>query len=244
VRRAVAVGVLGLLLGCRGRESPEVTRDRVAEAFLKTQIADMRRLVARAESGELVTQDRISIGITEGVVKQLLDASLPREVILGKRIRLRVESAQPYFRGNNAGLLFQATARGVTLTQATARLELGGALERFRLDNTKLLADVELAHFKVLESSLGTISAGVLEQLGKDNRPALNQAIPPLEIPVHLEESINIGGLDQGVVKARAGALPLALTVAEVIPAGERLWVLLDARAGPWQRTSSADAAR
>ena len=239
---AAVAGLLGLCLGCGRRESPEVARDRAAESFLKMQIADTKRLLARLESGELVTQDRIAIGISEAVVKQLLDASLPPEIVLGKRVRLTIESVQPFFRGNNAGLVFQAVARGVTLRDLNARLELGGTLQRFRLRDGILRADVELAHFKVLDTSLGTAPAGLLERLIADNLKALNDAIPAIELPVHLEQSIEIGGLEEGVVKARAGALPLEVTVAEVIPGGERLWVLLDAKAGPWQPRASPAA--
>ena len=238
-RRAVALGLLGLALGCGRREPPEVARDRATESFLKTQLADTKRLLARLESGELVTQDRIAIGITEGVVKQMLDASLPPEMVLGNHVRLRIESAQPIFRGSNAALVFQAAARGVKFEDLTARVEIAGTLARFRLDDTKLRADVELAHFKVLETSLGAMPAGLLEALIEDNLKGLNDAIPGIEIPVHLEHSIEIGGLDEGVVQARAGALPLEITVAEVIPGGERLWVLLDAKAGPWQPLGS-----
>lgn len=209
------------------------------ETFLKKQIADTKELLARAESGQLVTKDRIAIGITEGVVKQLLDASLPPEMVLGKRVRLRIESVQPIFRGNNAGILFQAAARGVTMEDLTARVELAGTLERFRLDDTKLRADIELAHFKVLDTSLGTAPAGLLESLIKVNLGSVNEALPGIEIPVHLEHAIEIGGLDEGVVRARAGVLPLQVTVAEVIPASERLWVLIDMKAGPWQPRGS-----
>jgi hypothetical protein len=237
--RAAAAGLLALALGCVRRESPEVARDRATETFLKTQVADTKRLIARLESGEQITRDRIAIGITEGVVKQLLEASLPPEMVLGNHVRLRIESAQPIFRGNNAGLLFQAVARGVKLQDLTARVELGGALEHFRLDGTKLRGDVELAHFKVLETSLGTTPAGLLETLIETNLQAVNDAIPGIEIPVHLEHEIEIGGLDEGVVQARAGVLPLEITVAEVIPGGERLWVLLAAKAGPWEPRGS-----
>jgi hypothetical protein len=233
--RAVALGLAVLCLGCGPRESPEVARDRASATFLKAQIADTKRLLARLESGERITQDRIAIGITEGVVKQILDASLPPEIVLGNRVRLKLESVQPIFRGSKAGLLFQADARGVKLQDLTAKVELGGTLERFRLHDTKLSADIEVAHFKVLDTSMGAAPAGLLEGLIGNNLKALNDAIPGLEIPVHLEESIEIGGLDEGVVMARAGALPLVVTVAEVIPAAERLWVLLDAKAGPWK---------
>lgn len=238
-RRVVAAGLLALGFGCARRESVDIARDRATETFLKKQIADTKELLARAESGQLVTKDRIAIGITEGVIKQLLDASLPPEIVVGNRVRLRIESVQPIFRGNNAGLLFQAAARGVKMEDLTARVELAGTLERFRLDDTKLRADIEVAHFTVLDTSLGTAPAGLLEGLIKDNLEGLNEALPGIEIPVHLEHAIEIGGLDEGVVQARAGALPLEVTVAEVIPASERLWVLIDMKAGPWEPRGS-----
>jgi hypothetical protein len=242
MRRAAVACLLGLCLGCGPRESPEAARDRAAESFLKAQIADTKRLIARLESGERITQDRIAIGISESVVKQIIDTTLPPEIVLGKEFRLRLESVQPIFRGTKAGLLFQAEARGATLENLTARVELAGSLERFRLDGATLTADVEVVHFKVLDTSLGAAPAGLLERLIGDNLQALNDAIPGLKVPVHLEESVEIGGLDEGVVMARAGALPLVVTVAEVIPSGQRLWVLLDAKAGPWQPRGAAEA--
>lgn len=242
----MAVGLLGLDLGfglgCGRRESPEVARDRAAESFLKAQIADTKRLLARAESGQLVTRDRIAIGISEGVVRQILDVSRPPEMILGKRVRLRIESAEPIFRGSNAGLVFQATARGVHLGELNARVELGGTLERFRIEGTSLRAEVELRHFKVLDTSLGAAPAGLIERLIADDLASVSEAIPDVQIPVRLEHAVEIGGLEEGVVQTRAGSLPLQVTVAEVIPGAERLWVLLDAKANPWQARGSPAA--
>jgi hypothetical protein len=36
-------------------------------------------------------------------------------------------------------------------------------------------------------------------------------------------------------VVASPGTLPLAISVRHVIPVNQRLWVLLQARAGPWE---------
>ena len=68
-------------------------------------------------------------------------------------------------------------------------------------------------------------------------------AIPPLEIPVQIEQSIKIGGLTEGPVVAKPGSLPLHITVSHVIPVNQRLWVLLQAKAGPWQTAAAAPAA-
>ncbi len=238
---AFAVGALVLLPACQHREPPEAARARATEAFLGTQIADLQKLVSKAESGQLSSQDRIAIGLSEETAKALIGASLPPEQVIGGRIRLTFESVQPIFRGNNAALLFQATAHGVRVPSATARLELGGGLTNFRIEKGTLTSTVHLSHFKVLDTSLGEMAGDVLEALVRDNLAALGERIPALEIPVHLEQSIAIAGLDAGVVVTKPGVLPLEMTLAEVLPVGERLWVLLEVKAGPWQKAAAAE---
>jgi hypothetical protein len=240
-RLALSVSLGAVLAGCQHREPVQVTRDRATERFLLMQIEDLEKLVAKAEKGELVTTDKFAIGIAESAARELLNASLPREQMLGNRVRLRLETATPFFRGNNAALVFQARAQG-KLTGATARVELGGRLGNFRIENGTLLAGIELGHFKVLDSSLGDVAMDVLEGLVRDNLDALSHLLPPLEIPVHLEQAIKVDGLTEGVVVARPGVLPLAVTLAEVIPVNERLWVLIDVKAGPWERSVVAVA--
>jgi hypothetical protein len=226
---------LALLAGCRRREPPEVARVRANARFLEEQIRGLEALVAKAESGGLETGEQIGIGISEELVKGLLQSSLPREVVLGQRVRLRVESAEVYFRGDRSGLLLRARISSTDAPNAYAKVELAGALKDFEFVKGQLLARVSVAHFSVLESSVGNLAADVIENLVKGNLAAIDAAIPPLVIPVSLEESVKIGGLNEGVVVATPGMLPLAIKVAEVIPVNQRLWVLLDAKAGPWQ---------
>lgn len=233
-RAGLTVVLAVSLVACHRRESVETTRDRTVETLLLAQIEELKALAARAEAGKLQTLDRIAIGLSEETAKALLDVSLPQEQVLGDRVRVRIEKAQPLFRGTNALLLFEAAAEGLK-TGAKARLELGGRLVNFHVREGRLKADVELVHFKVLDSSLADLGSGVLERLVQDNLPALARLTPDLEVPVQLERAIHIGGLDAGVVMAKGGTLPLAMSVAEVIPANQRLWIFLDVKAGPWQ---------
>lgn len=241
-RRILALGAAALLLvgGCRKREAPEVARARASAVFLKEQIGGLQELVRRAEAGELVTENQLAIGISEGVAKELIDASLPQEAVVAERLRVRIESATPIFRGTKAALLFQARVSGVHTPSASASVELGGNLEEFRLHEGRLLARVNLVHFSVLEASVGDLAADVVDNLIKRNLEAIQAAIPEIQIPVHLEQSIKIDGLDEGAVVAKPGSLPLGISVAQVIPVNERLWVLIDAKAGPWQRAKAS----
>jgi hypothetical protein len=238
-RLALAIGAGFLAAACQPRESLEVTRARAQEAILLTQIADLKGLNARADAGDVVTEGRIAIGIAEETSAALLQISLPQEKVLGDRVLVRIESAQAFFRGNNAVLLFQATAHMVGGT-AQARLEMAGRLKDFSIDAGRLVSGIEIVHFKVLDSSLGELGTEVLEGLIRDNLSSLSGVLPGLEIPVKLEESIPIAGLSEGVVTVKPGALPLRMTLSEVLPVNQRLWVLIEVKAGPWQKLEPA----
>jgi len=231
---AVAFAIMGAV-GCGRSEAPEATLARSSAAFRRAQIANLEALIAKAEKGEVVTSDQIAIGISEDVMKSVLGASLPREVVVADRLRVRIESAVPVFRGSVAGLVFRATASSLDVDGASATLEIGGTLEKFQFENGRLLSRVALAHFTVLESSVGDLASDALQHLVQSNSALIQDVIPPLEIPVQIEQSIKIGGLTSGAVVAKPGALPLEITVSQVLPINQRLWILLKAKAGPWK---------
>jgi len=237
---AAALAASLLAAGCVPRESLEDARARATESVAQAEIADLHKLIAKAEAGQLSTESRVAIGIAESVSKELLEASLPQEKMIGDRLIVRLETAQPFFRGNNAILVCRASAR-TARSSAAAHLELGGRLTNFRIDQGKLVSGVEIVHFKVLDSSLGDMGSDVLESIVGGNLDSLSGLLPGLEIPVTLEESIPIAGLNAGVVQVKGGSLPLKVSLAEVIPIKERLWILLDVSAGPWTANALAE---
>jgi hypothetical protein len=234
-RSGTAVALLCLFLGaCRKPESPEVARARAGGQFLKRQIEGLEALVAKAERGELVTSDQIAIGVEEKVAKDLLNAPLPRDVTVDKRLRIRIESAEPYFRGNQAGLVFRAHASLTDAPSFSASIELGGGLDEFRLEGGRLSARVKLLHFALLDSNVSPLGQ-LAETLIRDHWKAIEDAIPPIVLPVQLEPDIRIAAERMGPVTVKPGELPLRIEVSEVVPVGQRLWVLLDVHAGPWK---------
>jgi hypothetical protein len=227
--------VLPVVAACRVRESYEAVTAKSRKVFLESQLVDLEALLAKAERGELVTADQIAISIDEGVARQIVNASLPQERVLGGRVRVRIESAEPFFRGMKAGLLFRARATSEDLPDAFAELELGGALEEMKLVEGHLRATVSLAHFTVLKASVGPLAQGVVESIVRGNLGLLQDAIPAFEIPVRLDQSVGIARFDEGPVTAKGGELPLQVQVSQVLELNQRLWVLIDAKAGPWK---------
>jgi hypothetical protein len=227
--------VLALIGGCARRERSEDALARSQETFLRGQIAGLEKMIGQVERGELTTTDQVAIGLSEDLAKRLLNASLPLETIVAKRLRLRVDSAEPFFRGTKAALLFKATVSSVDVSGASASLDIGGALDHFELKDGRLRARAQLGHFAVRESGLGELAADAIDALVRANAAAIQSAIPGLEVPVEIDESVAIGGFAEGPVLARPGALPLDIAVSQVIVGNRRLWVLLKAEAGRWQ---------
>jgi hypothetical protein len=234
-REAAVACALLLLGGCARRESPEDTLARSKAAFLRSQIAGLEKTIGQVERGEITTADQVAIGVSEGLAKTLLNASLPLETTIANRLRIRVESAAPGFRSTKAAILFRATVGSVDVPRASATLDIGGGLDEFRLEGGMLRTRVKLAHFAVRESSVGDLGADVIDRLVKSNLDTIEKAIPVLEFPVSIDESLTIGGLSEGPVVARPGRLPLDVAVSQVIVGNRRLWILLKAEAGRWQ---------
>jgi hypothetical protein len=227
------LAALALLAACRRPEPPEVVRARTQKAFLETQIGELEGLVARAERGELQTANQIAIGIDEKVVTDLLAASLPPEFVVAGRLRLRLETARPLFRGNQAALAFRGRASSVNAPAVFVSLELAGLVDEFVLRDGKLSARVKVPHFALLDTSV-TALAPLANEIIRNNLPLIEEQIPPLEIPVRLDEALRIEGAKMGPLTVHPGSLPFKIAVARVMPVNQRLWILLDATAGPW----------
>jgi hypothetical protein len=234
LKPAALIAAILLSAGCRMRESPEAARAKASKVLLENQLVSLRQLLGRSERGELVTSNQIAIGIDEDVARQILNAPLPREQAVGGHVTIRIERAEPLFRGNQAGLVFQARATSVDVPDHFAALELAGSLADLKLEDGRLAARVALNHFSVREASVGPLGQGLLENLVRGHLETIQQAIPAFEVPVHLDQRIRLASFNEGPVSAAGGELPLAVAVSEVLPVNQRLWVLIDAKVGPW----------
>jgi hypothetical protein len=231
----VSLAVLAFSPGCRIRESPEAVRAKVAKEFLERQLVSLEALLQKAERGELVTADQIAIGVDEAVAREILNAPLPLEQAIGERVRIRIEKAEPFFRGNQAAIGFRALASSPDLPNQFAELELGGGLEDLKLVEGRLAAKVSLFHFSVTKASVGPLAQGLVESLVRDNLGLIQGAIPPFEVPVRLDQQLKVDRFQEGPVAASGGELPLQVQVSQVLQLNQRLWVLIDAKAGPWK---------
>jgi hypothetical protein len=235
--------VAALAVGCE-RHDP-LAEHRAAEArVVAKQIAGLEELIRAAEARTLLRPDQFVVGVGENVLRELLSASLPQERVIGRRYRVRLESASVSFQSSQSLITLRGHVASLQASGTFALLLLEGGLEQVNIEAGRLTGRVVLHHFEVEQAAAAgtarSLARSLVEDLGHERLDALEELIPKIEIPVHLEEAIELSGVDDGVLRIAAGRLPVRASVVRVMPLSGRLWILLDATAGPWLRLADA----
>jgi hypothetical protein len=234
--------VLAWAMGSAGcaKPDPGANRRRTQVAVLRRQIVGLRDLVAAAEKGEIANTGQVLIGIEEKLLTELVNANLPPEIAIADRLRVKISQAEVRFRATTSIVLLRARLGSVSHADRFADVLLGGGLEEVQIEPAtgRLTARIGLFHIEVEKTSghvLAPLVATLIEEVGPEGLDLIAQKIPPVEIPVRLEPEIRIPGFGNGPVTVAPGMLPIKLVVARVAPVSGRLWIVLDASAGPWQ---------
>jgi hypothetical protein len=243
-RGAVLLGLLGLLLACRGG----APRARAEGAALLRQTEGLRELIA--DKGGLFPSDQLAIGIKADLLRDLLQRHLPLETVLGDQLRVRLERAEVSLESSQSLVTLQGRVSPVQNADAFADLELLGGFRRIEVDAGGILtARVELDRIEVQRLAAGMLERGlvdgVTEILGGRSLGALGDVLPLIEIPLRLDQQIEFAGFAEGVVSVAPKRLPVRVSVARVLPVAGRLWVLLDVSAdGKVRSAPSAEVRR
>lgn len=232
---AALIGIALATLACGPRDTPEQAQRRALKLVFEKQIAGLEEVEARAARGEVDVVTPLAIGVHESVIRQLLNAMLPQEAVVKGRLRIRLETAEVYFRFSRSVVDFHGRLTSTDFPSAFLEVRLAGGLDKVDLVEGRLLSRIKLYHFEIAGTSLGDLAHAAVEELVREHLPTIEQSIPAIEIPVHLDEAIAIPAFGDGTITMRAGRLPLKAGVSRILPLNERLWVLLDVEAGPWQ---------
>lgn len=245
--RALARGPLllaAVMAACQPAESPQADVARRTQRVYQDQIAGLEKLVARAERGEpIFDADQLAVGIDELAVRDLLEAALPLEVSVGPELTVAVHKVEVHFDWAAASVTLEGQARSSRFPDAFVAVKLQGGLDDVTISDGRLSARVGLVDAELQGASLGTLGKDLVDRTLKQHLAGIEALIPPLEVPVRLEQGIAIAGLGQGPVSVPPGHLPLTMSVASLIAGDRRLWVMIDVTAGPWQRAAGRPAA-
>jgi len=222
----LCLGVGGL--GCQG--SPEIVAE---EEILSRQRAGLEELIARSRTGPLLPEDELLIVVEEGWVQQVLRLELPRTSVLAGRYRVEVTGVDVNF-DDGLGLV-RLRGRVSFASRPGDRLyaELGvyGALDVVELDPESgvLRGRVTPIAFEVRRVTFGvdnSLGRELVEALGREKLDSFAALALEVEIPVRLEQRVELPGLGPGGPVEFAGAeIPIAAAVSQVVAVEGRLWI-------------------
>jgi hypothetical protein len=242
IRRALAPALALSSLGCGGRF--EGGGDlRAQRVVLQREVDGMREVVRRLERGEsMLPLDDVAIAIDDAFVRDILGAQLPFEADVD-RFHLSLEEAEVHFRGSPVVRL-----RGSLHLRERPGLEAAvtviGALEDIRVDggSSTLRARVAVDHIGI-ERAAGIesfLSGSTLDEVARMVRLQVKDQLPPIQIPVKVQQSIEFPAVTQGPVRVDGARMPLQVAVSQVVAGQGRLWIAVRFQPGDVVKTKDA----
>jgi hypothetical protein len=217
--------------------SEEEVRYQARKAELERRARGLGELVAEAERGSLIPTDRFFVGVGEQLVEDLFRSQLPLEQPLEDRFVVRLERAEMDFDDKYGAVRIEGRIRPARFPERQVALRIEGGLGEASVDPQTGLLRVRVAidHIGVAEAGglEKLLGRGAINYLGDKGRDLLEEAIPPIEVPVQLERAVPVPAVAQGGVRFAALEVPLEVSVERVLAVGGKLWVSFDARVGP-----------
>jgi len=234
-----AVGILAMLCGCG--EDLAAGRRRVQARVLARQIENLREMKTALSAKRLVSEQWLAIAADEAAVRSVIEAGLPQEMTVG-RFRVLVHRAEVSFSSGSNRVRLNARVTDTRSPDRVADVVYQGGLDDIVVSGGKLTTRVLIDDIDVPQVQTGGAEASLLtvaaDQLAGQNLERLQALIPPVAIPVKVEERIAVPGLGDGPVEVDPAEVPLNVKVARVIPLSGRLWVFLDVSIGAWRKTA------
>jgi len=215
----------------------------VRKVVLEREVKALRQQVADLETGKSVLPPSdMAIAIDDTLVKDLVAAQLPFALEV-KRFKIELTDADVLFRGSPMVRLHGA----ISLKNAPSvggEVEVLGALEDLQIDTATdtLRAAVGVGHIDIrraagLESLL---SGSTLDELSRTVRLQLDGKLPPIQIPVKVQQSIVLPAVTDGPVRIEGASMPLQVAISRVFAGQNRLWIGLSVQPGDFVKTKDA----
>jgi hypothetical protein len=226
--RLLAV-VLLLLSGCHRHETA-ATAER---AVLERRREGLTALVAAARAGKLLPFDRLLVVADEGLVAQVIAATLPFEHVVGTRYRVTVTRAEVHFEDGFALVRLEGVASFVDRppTDGSADVTVYGGLDVVDLDPDSgvLRGRVNVMALDARKVNVMGVNSSVVEDLveslGKEKLDSFGVLVSRIDIPVRVEGKVALPAVDLGEVTIQAATVPVRASVADVKAFSGKLWV-------------------
>jgi hypothetical protein len=245
VRRAL-VPVLALVLPACGGRFEGGGDLRAQKVVLKREVEGLRESVARLEKGEpILPFEDVAVAIDDVLLRDLISAQLPFEMDVD-RFHVSLTEVEAQFRGSPIVRL-----RGVLSSRErpnlVAAVTVIGALVGIEVEasSSTLRANIAVDHIGI-EKAAGLeqlLSGSTMDEAARLVRLQLGDRLPPVQIPVKVQQSIDLPAVTSGPVRIDGARMPLQASVSRVLAGQGRLWVAVRFQPGDLVKTADAPEA-
>ncbi len=219
---------------------------RAQRVVLQREVDGIRAVVSRLERGEpMLPMEDVAIAIDDGLVRDIIGAQLPFEADVD-RFHLTLLEAEVHFKGSPVVRLRGSLVVRERPTLAAA-VNVIGALEDIPVDqaSSTLRARIAVDHLGI-EKAAGIesiLSGATLDELARTVRLQIQEKLPPIQIPVKVQQSIDLPAVTRGPVRIDGARMPLAVAVSQVAAGQGRLWIAVHFQPGALVKTKDAPEA-
>ena len=244
-RRASAIALCALALATLACSSKfEGGGDlRAQRVVLQREVEGYREAAARLERGEpVLPKEDVAIAIADSLVRDLIGAQLPFEADVDK-FHIALRTAEVKFRGSPVVELTGAlNLKNRPNLQAAARVI--GALEGIAVDpaTATLKARISVDHLAI-EQVAGfeqLLSGATLDEVGRMVRLQIKEKLPEIQIPVKVQQGIELPAVTRGPVRLDGARMPLQVAVSQVLAGQGILWIAVHFEPGDLVKTADA----
>jgi hypothetical protein len=246
LRRALVPTLALLLSACDSAKYKGGGDLRAQKVVLKREVDGLRDAVARFEKGEsILPLDDVVIAIDDALLRDLITAQLPFEMDV-QSFHLSLTEVEAQFRGSPIVRL-RGSLHPKEKPELAASVAVMGALVDIRVDTatSTLQAKIAVDHIGI-EKAAGIeqlLSGSTMDELGRLVRHQLGDLLPPIQIPVIVQQSIDLPAVTTGPVRIDGARMPLQASVSQVLAGQGRLWISVHFQPGDLVKTADAPEA-
>jgi hypothetical protein len=246
LRRALVPTLALLLSACDSAKYKGGGDLRAQKVVLKREVDGLRDAVARFEKGEsILPLDDVVIAIDDALLRDLITAQLPFEMDV-QSFHLSLTEVEAQFRGSPIVRL-RGSLHPKEKPELAAAVAVMGALEDIQVDaaTSTLQAKIAVDHLGI-EKAAGIeqlLSGSTMDELGRLVRHQLGDLLPPIQIPVTVQQSIDLPAVTTGPVRIDGARMPLQASVSQVLAGQGRLWISVHFQPGDLVKTADAPEA-
>ena len=232
-----------LAAGCGNNKSAGEQHAKLA--LLRREVGGLRASVAKLERGEpVLPEDAVVVSIGEGVVKQFLTAQLPFSIEV-ESYKIDLKDAEAKFAGSPSVTLHGAIVHK-DHPDYVGEVRAIGVLDSIQVDSSSgtLRARIAIDHVDLLQVGglEKVLAGGTLDELARRVRMGLAGKIPDVQIPVKIEQKIDLPSITEGPVRVQGASMALAVSVADVLTGQGTLWIALRVTPGELVKAAQGGA--